>query len=417
MMNEPVNPEPHSRVKEGEESKKRKRKTRLIHILITLILILCLGEVLFRIILPLPEISNFNRIMYTPLKTTEEFARQSRLSNASYYSTSDPDGVEVVNTLNLYGFRDKDWKVEKKARRVIFIGDSITEGFMAGDNETIPVGFATSAEKEGVPLEVMNLGISATKFHHYFKLIRDALPLFQPDDVILIFSWNDFPPADYDPAWLKNPLIPHFHSSLPPRFFQVLAQVIRGEPVVTAWKSKPFQFFAPVPNPVNPWTTREARYSAFVEPGIARAMKNGRFNPFLVNEIGGTRGLLLTPIHVEQHLAALKQYAARYNASIFFVYVPSRLQVSDYYLQFAKRFSREDGKKSLRDARFRGHALTLGETARSLSLPFLDLTPTLEAREERGTHCYWEYDPHLRGDGYLFSGQIIYSWWKGQKKE
>lgn len=406
-----------SRGVNGREPKSLSKKIRFTATLFMVIFILLLGEILFRVVFPLPELSNFNRIMYTPLKTTSEFEKLPKLSNASFFSTSDPDGVEFVNTLNLYGFRDKNWKVEKHTCRVIFIGDSFVEGFMAEDDETIPVGFEKSAKRDGLKIEVMNFGISATKLHHHFQLMRDVLPLFKPDHVIVAFYENDFPPLPFDPQWLENPLVPCRHSMLLPRAIQVIKKVIKGEPTALAWTRPPFQFFAPVPNPANPWTERKDRNTTVVEPRIAKAMKEGRFNPFVLNELNGAAGRLKHPIRVRPHLKALKRFAAQHNTRLFLVYIPGRLQVSDYYIQFSKRFSKDKGIMSLRHPRYRIHALNLAQTAKSLSMPFLDLTPLIEAREQQGIHCYWDYDPHMRGDGYLFTGKAIYSWWKAEKEK
>jgi len=400
-----------------QEPKTRSKKPRFIGSFLLLILVLFMGELLFRVVFPLPEVSNFNRIMYTPLKTAPELEELARLSNASFYSTSSPDGVEFLHTLNLYGFRDKNWRVEKSSRRVMFIGDSFVEGFMAKDDETIPAGFAREAEKDGAAPEVMNLGVSATKLQHYFQLMRDAIPLFQPDDVVLVLYENDFPPPPYDPQWLENPLVPRYYSFLMPRIVQVIGWVIKGEFVALAWTRPPFRFFAPVPSPANPWTNRESQFRNIVEPRIATAMKEGRFNPFVVNEINGSAGRLNKPIDVRPHLAALQHYTARHHTRLYLVYIPGRLQVSDYYVQFSQRFSRDRGITSLRQRRYRAHALSLAKTAHSLSLPFLDLTPLIAARERQGIHCFWDYDPHMRGQGYLFSGKTIYTWWKVQREK
>jgi len=49
------------------------------------------------------------------------------------------------------------------------------------------------------------------------------------------------------------------------------------------WRKPCFSFIAPVPNPRNPWSLKEnaTRFEKSVDPGIADAMKRGRFNiPF-----------------------------------------------------------------------------------------------------------------------------------------
>jgi hypothetical protein len=235
--------------------------------------------------------------------------------------------------------------------------------------------------------------------------------------VIVVLYENDFPSLPYDPRWLANPLTPRFNPVLLPRVVPVVEAILRGESAALAWTRKPFHFFAPVPDPANPWTEKEGQLTPMVEPHIAAAMKAGLFNPFVVNEINGAAGRLDKPIDIEPHLTALRNFTGRYNARLVLVYMPGRLQVSDYYVSFLRRFSRDGGVTSLRGQRYRVHALSLARTAKALTLPFLDLTTPIEAREQHGIHCYWDYDPHMRGSGYLFAAKTIYSWWRTQKEK
>ena len=67
--------------------------------------------------------------------------------NASFRWNSKPDGASFVSHLNLYGFRDRQWNVapSRGTERVMFVGDSLTEGFMATDDETIARGYEKAA--------------------------------------------------------------------------------------------------------------------------------------------------------------------------------------------------------------------------------------------------------------------------------
>jgi hypothetical protein len=58
----------------------------------------------------------------------------------------------------------------------------------------------------------------------------------------------------------------------------------------------------------------------------------------------------------------------------------------------------------------------LAETCTKLGISFLDLTPTVRAQEEAGTHMYWEYDIHMRPVGYMTAGRAIYDWWNAEKR-
>ena len=46
-----------------------------------------------------------------------------------------------------------------------------------------------------------------------------------------------------------------------------------------------------------------------------------------------------------------------------------------------------------------------------MSIPLLDLTPTLRDLEIDGTRLYWNYDEHIIGYIYLAVGGILYEWW------
>ena len=107
---------------------------------------LAVQELAFRLTFSLPEVLNFNRITYSALAGPESVEDQQPLSNAAYTWASDPDGAEFVHHLNIYGFRDDDWKLAKEeySDRLLFVGDSFVEGFMSEDNETIPTVFQSA---------------------------------------------------------------------------------------------------------------------------------------------------------------------------------------------------------------------------------------------------------------------------------
>lgn len=376
--------------------------------------VLALLEAIFRIVLPQPEFTPFNRINYTQLVGSPKEEDRKPLQHISYTIASEPDGVSFVHELNLYGFRDRDWKSAKSARRVIFVGDSYVEGFMAAQHETIPMGFEGEAKKHGVPLDVLNMAINAAGFPEYLKLCRDAIPLFNPDDVVVVCYVNDFPPPAFESQWLQEPPMPERPAWYVPRAVDAGLRVWRNEPVPFAWHSAPFQYFAPLGAPANPWTGNRDTFEAIVEPRIATAMKAGRFNPFMVNEIHWSRRFLTLPFDASEYVARLKEYASHHSARLWIVYIPCRYQLSDYYLQFARTFCEENLVSSLMSEEFQVQAKTLGVVCTAEGVPFLDLTSALKAREDSGIKQFWEYDAHMRGESYLFAGSQIWQWWHQQ---
>jgi hypothetical protein len=376
------------------------------------LLLLVAAELLFRILFPLPEVSNFNRITYSP-RILSPVTRSGRfLMNTSIRSISEPDAVESVHGLNLYGFRGPTWRVSGSAsqERVAFVGSSMVEGFFAADPETIPAAFERSARNAGVPVEAMNLGVGGTAIPRQLELIRDAVSIFRPDGVILVVEASNLPFLAPPRQSSAAPLTPVFSRWWMPRIVEVYRRLRAGRRVATRWRQGPADLFAPVPDPSNPWSRDAARLEAVVEPGIADAMRRGRFNPFFANALKNMKRSLRAPANVRRLLALVKRYADQSLVPISVVYLPFAPQVSDYYLPFYRRFS-EKVSGSIRSASYQTHAASLGRRCAELGIPFLDLTPALRQQEDRGIRMYWDHDAHLRGRGYVFVGETVHAWW------
>src|SRR5690606_23294227 len=145
-----------------------------------------------------------------------------------------PDGAAFVNTINAYGFRGEDtWRVAKSpgTRRIMFIGDSFVEGIMSDDHHTIPGEFSQLAKRAGESIEVMNLGVSGAGVADYFALIRDAVPVFKPHVLIVVFYANDFPTAPLSPAFWQSRWRPKFSNPWTPRMVGVLERLFNGRRV------------------------------------------------------------------------------------------------------------------------------------------------------------------------------------------
>ncbi|MEM7263389.1 MAG: hypothetical protein AAF488_15475 [Planctomycetota bacterium] len=91
-----------------------KRRTK-IALLVAYVLVV--QEIAMRVLFPVPEVLNFDRIEYAPRTLGGRSEGRTSLSNASFRWTSDPDGVEALHELNLYGFRDRDWSLEPAGER------------------------------------------------------------------------------------------------------------------------------------------------------------------------------------------------------------------------------------------------------------------------------------------------------------
>jgi hypothetical protein len=362
-----------------------------------------------------PQIANFNRINYSPTFFNSDNKELKYLTNSSFIWASEPDKALFVNNLNLYGFRDVNWSTDKSKDkvRVMFIGDSFVEGFMAKDDETIPYQFNTLANTKNMNVEAMNFGIGGTDLTHYFKLIRDAVPLFKPDYLVLVLIANDMQETQFNPSLLENPIQAEINSYFKPRVYKIISDLINGKSIAKVWNGKAFNFFSAVPSKGNPWSdeTYERECSKFVIPVISNAMKKGTFNPFMVNEYDVYAKSLREPIDITKQLNTIKNYSEQFCKSFMLVYIPSRNQVSDYYLQYQKDYCENKQPQSLMGDEYQIHAGKLREVTNLLGIKFLDLTESIKAEEINGKHLYWNYDEHFNSRGYSLSAGNIFEWW------
>jgi lysophospholipase L1-like esterase len=233
-------------------------------------LLILTQELLLRAVFPVPEVSNFDRARYAPLGIVPDPEAPPSLAHASFTWVSEPDGFEFVHRLNLHGFRDGEWPLAPppRATRIAFVGDSFVEGFSTGEDGTIPLVFEALAAGGGLSVDALNLGVGGADLAAYARLLRDAVPLLRPRDVILVLYANDVIPLRFDPAWLETPLAPDRASAWTPRLALVLRRVSEGLPVPRRWHAAPIPFLPAAPDPRNPWSDgrRAGRLGAFVAP-------------------------------------------------------------------------------------------------------------------------------------------------------
>ncbi len=376
---------------------------------IMVVVVLVVAEVAARIIFPLPEIVNVNRTAYSPQMVSG--LKQSSLGHASFRYESAPDNAASLHELNLYGFRDAERSLAKQhARRLLFVGDSMVEGFLAAESETIPRVFEAIARAKGSDTEVWNLGVGGAGLADYVALIQDAVPAFAPDELILVLHANDLLGSpQFTPSLIKPTFVAQSASPWMPRLVSVAARAMRGEAVPRAWHATPFMFFAAVPNAANPWSQNGAAYERIVAPEIASAMRQGRFNPFNVAEVQTYEHYLSQPVDIVPWFAFFKAFLDARGVSLGIAYIPQPAQTTDYYMPFKQRFCPPD-VPSLMGERYQQGAATAAAAARKLGIPFLDLTPAIRDAEAQGRHLYWNYDEHLRPLGYAFAANAIYEW-------
>jgi hypothetical protein len=175
------------------------------------------------------------------------------------YRQGRPYGVASGYRLNQWGFRGRDWPLERSPgmRRIACVGDSMTFGPSCPDPALWTTRLAEALREQGRPSEVLNISVPGFNAVGMLGLtLHRALP-FDPDLVLVLVVRNDdeiqpgnrelyqlFPsrgaaalhsaarpqtyPRDswlYPPWWLANQLLPFSANAL---YLQAIAAVRRA---------------------------------------------------------------------------------------------------------------------------------------------------------------------------------------------
>lgn len=388
-----------------EKNPTKSRNRRIRNGILYFLFLFIIQEIVVRYSYPIPEFSNFDRVQYSSLAGSDDNAEFLR--NKTWYWTSAPDtNTEFDHFMNQYGFRDKEWirqKPEKK-QRVLFIGDSFVEGVMSDQDGTIPSGFIQGAEKK---YDVMNAGILGVGMNSYLQLLTDILPVYRPDQLVICIYSNDLLAE-------TPPLIPTIrrdfkhYAPLRPRIFEFFNQRKNHGNLLPAWHSVRVPFLAATPAITNPFSTNEDILAPQVSKELIPLMKNGTFNAYRTGALlKEAEGLLRTP-QLGDAIEYIQELCNEYEVKPVIVYVPSRNQVTDYYLPFERKYCLQcSDTLKLSGPEFQTHQNYLGTKCMQNGIPFIDLTPNIRKEESKQHHLYWNYDEHMRRSGYLLLGRTI----------
>ncbi|HAP70520.1 MAG TPA: hypothetical protein DCR04_12490 [Flavobacteriales bacterium] len=375
-----------------------------------LLLIFLFQEVVFRVGLPIPELSNFDRSSFV-LKVGQA---GSFVRNKSFNWWSLPDTVSPCKVdYNMYGFRDNEWIIKKRIgkKRILFVGDSFVEGIMAPEEQTIPNCFMRA--NSGFEIEVMNAGMLGVGMEQYLQFIADAVPIFSPDVVFLVIYANDFTSSEIKiPAYnLKET---YFDNSQP-RVLELMNQHRQRNPIPFRFSFQSNNLLPSVNEPKFPFRDQLDEMYLNADSSLVENMLSAKFNPFKLNEMFRMEKGLREASKFLVPIDFFRYYSEKYKFEPIVVYIPSRNQVTNYYLQFDHRSSLRFSRNiSFTDPEYNVNQVQLGEICKQLRVKYYDLTSKIEEEEAGGNHLYWNYDDHMRAKGYSIVGETIYRKWSSQ---
>ncbi|WP_299441813.1 hypothetical protein [uncultured Aquimarina sp.] len=322
-----------------------------------------------------------------------------------------PDTTAVFeHKMNLYGFRDDEWFVKKPRdkKRALFIGDSFIEGVMAGQEETIPKAFELAGKGT---YQTLNGGLLGCGLDSYLQLTADMIPTYKPDVAFLCIYANDL--GKKTPKIPDYFLEPEYFNPYIPRLIEIINQTKKYGSLRFRWIKNGLPYIPPVPNKTNPWSRLEDSLKYDVTPILAEHMKESTFNPFLGNALYKEEKFLKSSPAIGETIGFFKYVCSQNNVKPVVVYIPSRNQVTDYYLQFEKQYCLNECPDtiSLTGPAYQRHQEFLKKQCAALEVPYIDVTKTIKEREVNGEHLYWNYDQHMRAKGYQLVGETIWNEW------
>lgn len=381
-------------------------------------------ELAFRGLFPLPDVLGFNRVRYQMMAGTHPNFRATLRRGLVYdrlLFESRPDGFSEIHRLNLYGFRGPDFSIDPPAgrRRVLVVGDSVTEGQGAPESGTIAAELGRLLEKDGTPADVLNLGVVAATLPHLAALTRDATALLRPTDVVLVLYANDLPAPPY-PRQLDEPAPRFPRRDEPlwmPRAVELVGRAARQEPIYRRWPHAAMRFFAPVPDPSNPWTKAPGPPPG-VDPALYKAMVEGAINPWLKEQAEAIPGMLSHDFASgglpNLYLLRIAEWCRQARANLLVAYVPFCGVVHPRYAAplVEAGMSRSTAEALAVDPAYRRQNVVLAEVCPQLGLPLADVTEALAHAEAGGVPQYWNYDTHPRPAGYATIARHVHGVWR-----
>ena len=281
---------------------------------------------------------------------------------------------------NSWGMRGEDVPFEKTKlkRRIVALGDSVTDGFFVENDGTYPYFLGRILNASGYPCEVLSVAKGGGSIDKEYALLKSIMPL-KPDIVILTFVNNDIAEIRGHSRQELLDMKPWKKYNFVQEWF--LTRTAIGELAADLKLRMRYRNYR-----------RSDRGSA----NIAGIYPEERGKDFAGNlkifeeKFASAEGLVThepfskeTESLVDNYFFALKsvdQFCRENNARLVFVYFPAYSQIYDPSVSF-----------EMRDI--------LQSACKNMDIPFLDLTEALkEAGSGRGIH-FAPFDFHTNAEG------------------
>ncbi len=273
---------------------------------------------------------------------------------------------EIYN-INSAGFRDVEHSTIKKpgVARIMVIGDSFTFGMGVNLEDTYPKKLEKFLNRAHIPCEVINCGVIGYNMWQHYEMLKGKVLPNNPDLVILGLFEDDIgasvrpykDPEDWKGVKLYQP---KFFSIVLDHFY--LWTFIRNAAALYEYKYR-------------------YRLGHNYMKGIEERKKVwGPSNPTDVNY-----RIMSGKIEKERYavfskkLKTFVQTASYAGVRVLVVFIPDSVQLGDFHLQAINRF--------------------LKKVCAEIDVPFLDVTPFLEAKKNHASLYLFPVDAHGSSKG------------------
>ena len=312
----------------------------------------------------------------------------------------------VEYRVNRRGLRGPERAYERTpgAARVLALGDSFVEAFMADDPRTVTSRLESHLGGRGCRTEVVNGGTVGYSTDQEYLFYRDEGRKYAPDVVVLFVYHNDIPYLVRE-RYLAYPKPRLDFTTDPPAVSNQPVPPYVPAPAAAARESAsdgPTSYLLELVKQRLEWSSART-YNRLAALGLWEPLRklpmNEELQMYRVPELGHLRPAWSAFTWTVQTLAKATTGA---GARLVVAYVPSRMEVSPRVWAFTQ-------ERYEIDETFRRDAVAnrLQYIAGRLAVPMLDLTVPLARADSLLAPTYYQTDSHWNPHGQDVSGQAL----------
>jgi lysophospholipase L1-like esterase len=330
--------------------------------------------------------------------------------------------------INALGFRGNDVKPGRTdAYRVAVIGDSFTYGWGVELEDTWLKRLEFLLREKGLDAEVLNLGKPGAGPPYYADLAERAMPLLQPDLVIVaMLQGDDLASSGPEGLEAQTEYMLDGVRRIWPHLVEIIWRIRQSGPYADAQK--------PVNLPLHEsaemyrqWQQKiaaqmieemphEARkHFEAIDPEVRKAFREGRFNPWRVELATVNPGYYANILDLEDsgvqqairnmtgQLIRIRKAAARYDAECLVLALPHGCYVNQAALTGLRRCGYEAPETMLESD---APDEAIQAAAAAAGLPFVKTSAPFRARCDDAT-LYYPLDGHLTPQGHRLLAETL----------